>query len=191
MGGFLNLRARHKDFVLSSDLIYVNLKKLHAVGPLPSLAPPLPATPAIKGRVDTTQLIVSLQAGMRVYHQDHLSVDLLGGARLWSIKNAVTLQTNQHSARYKEKFNWVDPIIGTRVFYKFTDDVSLQAQADIGGFNVGADFSWSLFTTLNYQLNRHLSVSAGYKALSTNYQNDGLRYDVRMKGPVVGMTYRF
>lgn len=65
------------------------------------------------------------------------------------------------------------------------------AQADIGGFGVGADFTWQVLGTVNYLLTDHLSVSAGYKHLAIDYDDDGYVFDATLSGPVLGITYRF
>ncbi len=65
------------------------------------------------------------------------------------------------------------------------------AQADIGGFGVGSDLTWSILGTVNYILTDNWSVSAGYKHLSVDYDGDGYVFDVDLSGPVLGLTYRF
>lgn len=191
IGGFINMWARHQDYVFSGDLIYIKLKDAKTTGPLPALPSPLPSISSLRGQVDTSQLIFTLQGGTRVIKEENLTLDLLAGARFWHISNKVTLSANHHSTSYKEKFYWLDPLIGTRIFYRLNDKTSIQTQADIGGFTIGSKFTWSLLSTFNYQLNKHISTSIGYKVLSTNYSRSGYRYDVRMKGPVIGGTYRF
>ena len=36
-----------------------------------------------------------------------------------------------------------------------------------------------------------LSASAGYKALSVDYDEDGHVFDATLRGPVLGLTWRF
>jgi hypothetical protein len=85
----------------------------------------------------------------------------------------------------------VDPVIGARTFIPLSERFSVQAQADIGGFGVGAEFTWSAQATVNYIYNDRLSVSLGYKVLDVDYEDGGHVYDVRLSGPVMGATYRF
>lgn len=191
VGGFINVWARHQDYVFLGDIMYVKLKNAKTTGPLSSLPNPIPTIPSIKGKINTTQMMVSLQGGVRLLKEQNFSLDALVGAKLWHISNKVTLQSGRHTISYREKFNWVDPVIGTRFFYRLTDKTSLQVQADIGGFNVGSKFTWSTLGSINHQFADHLVGSLGYKVLRTNYDNEGNRYDVRMKGPVIGLTYYF
>ena len=90
-----------------------------------------------------------------------------------------------------EDFNWIDPLIGARAFYAFNDRLSVMGQADIGGFGVGSDLTWSLLGTFNYVFNDTWSASLGYKYLSVDYDDDGYVFDVDLSGPVLGVTYRF
>ncbi len=82
-------------------------------------------------------------------------------------------------------------MIGARAFFRLTEDLSLQAQADIGGFGAGSDLTWSALATVNYIFTDHLSVSAGYKLLDVDYDHGGYVYDTRLSGPALGVTYRF
>lgn len=191
VGGFIHVWARHHDYVFSADLMYVKLKDAKTTETLPALPAPLPVISTLRGQVDTSQLVFTLQGGARFIKQENLTLDVLTGARFWRIANKVTLTANHYSTSYREKFHWVDPIIGTRFFYRFNDKTSFLSQADVGGFHVGSTFTWSLLSTLNYQFGKHTSASIGYKVLNTNYSHRGHRYDVRMKGPVIGATYRF
>jgi hypothetical protein len=52
----------------------------------------------------------------------------------------------------------VEPVIGARAFLAVSDKVSLQAQADIGGFGVGSGFAWQVLATANHVVNEHYSV---------------------------------
>ncbi len=95
------------------------------------------------------------------------------------------------SASYHENFSWVDPLVGLRAFLPITQKLSVQAQADIGGFGAVSDFTWSTLVTFNYAFRDSLSTSVGYKLLDVNYDYNGHVYDTRFSGPALGMTYRF
>lgn len=190
-GGFMNLWARHDRFVLSGDMMYVDTTDSHAFGPLPALPIPLPPGTIIEGSVDSKQFMATLQGGYRVLDTPDFTLDALAGARFWHISNDVTVSALGMSRTYGESFSWVDPVVGLRAFLPLTDKLSVQAQADIGGFGAGADFTWSAMATINYTMTDHLSISVGYKVLDVDYSSDGHVYDTRLSGPVLGMTLRF
>lgn len=190
LGGFLNVWGRSDNFVLSGDIMYVNTIDSRTIGPLPPLPGVAPGT-TVNGSVDTKQFMATFQGGYRVYKNDGFTIDALAGGRFWQISNEVTVSAGNLSRSYSEHFNWLDPVIGTRVFVPVSDKLSVQGHADIGGFGVGSDFTWSALATLNYTVTDYASLSAGYKSLTVDYSNDGYTYDVQLRGPVLGATFRF
>lgn len=190
-GGFVNVWGRYERFVFSGDAMYSDTTDSHAFGPLPALPSPIPPGAVINGKVDSKQFMATLQAGYRVLDTPDFTLDALGGMRFWHISNDVTVNALGISRSYGESFGWVDPVIGARAFLRLSEKLSLQAQADIGGFGAGSDLTWSALATVNYIVTDHFSVSTGYKALDVDYDHDGHVYDTRLSGPVLGMTYRF
>lgn len=188
-GGFVNVWARYDRFVLSGDMMYVDTTDSHAFGALPAL--PVPPGTIINGSVDSKQFMATLQGGYRVVDTPDFTLDALAGARFWHISNDVTVSALGVSRTYGENFGWVDPVIGLRAFLPLTDKLSVQAQADVGGFGAGSDITWSALATINYTFTDHLSVSAGYKVLDVDYDRGGHVFDTRLSGPVLGLTLRF
>ncbi len=189
-GGFTNAWARYDRFVFSGDVMYTSTTDAESFGNIPSF----PGNPGITSadiRIDTAQFTSTLMAGYRVVDVPGTTLDLLGGARIWHVSNKITAQALGAAVSHKESFGWVDPVIGARLFHGLTDRLSLQMQADIGGFDAGSRFTYQALATFNYTVTQHLSVSAGYKALSVDYRDDGHVFDTTLHGPVLGMTYRF
>ena len=76
------------------------------------------------------------------------TVDAMAGVRFWHISTDVSVTAAHQaigsvSASQRERFNWVDPLVGVRAFVPITDNWSLQVQADVGGFGVGSTSTWS------------------------------------------------
>lgn len=201
LGGFVNLWGRYDDFVLSGDVMYVDTSDHHGAGPLaamqlPGLGVTIPVGAQVNAKVETKQFMATVAGGYRVIDKPSFTLDMLGGVRYWHISNDVMVTASHpffgnRSGNYRESFNWLDPVLGMRAFVSLTDRASFQAQADIGGFGVGADFTWSTLATLNYSLNNHLSLSTGYKILSVDYDHASYVYDTVLSGPVLGVTWRF
>lgn len=189
-GGFIDLWGRHDRYVLSGDVAYVDTTEGHASGPLPAIGP-LPPGASLAGEIDSQLFIATLLGGYRVVDASDFTLDALGGARFWHVSNKVKIKAPGLSRRYSENFGWAEPVIGARAFIRMSDALSLQAQANIGGFGVGSNFSWSALATLNYIITDNLSVSAGYKVLDVDYDHGGHVYDTRLSGPVLGATWRF
>lgn len=201
MGGFINLWGRRDRFVFSADLMYVSTTDAHASGPLPALqipglGVPIPPGANVDAAVDSKQFTASAMGGYRLADTPEFTLDLLAGARFWHISNRVNVVASHaaigtRAASHGENFSWLDPIIGARAFAPIGNRFSVQAQADIGGFGAGSDFGWSALATVNYVFTDRLSASAGYKLLDVDYDHGGHVYDMRLSGPVIGLTFRF
>ena len=198
-GGFVNVWARYDRFVLSGDVMYVDTSDSHGTGPLPGITIPglgaIPPGVNVDADVDTKQFTATLMGGYRVIDTPEFTLDALGGARFWHISNDVKLTASlggvSGSVSHDESFGWIDPLVGVRAFLPITEKLSVQAQADVGGFGAGADLTWSALATVNYIVTDRLSVSAGYKVLDVDYSHDGHVFDTRLSGPVLGVTLRF
>ena len=191
VGGFINVYGRHGRLIFLGDVMYVDTTGSHTTGPLHALTPGALPGVVLKGSANTKQFMATAQAGYRLVESENFTLDAVAGVRYWHISNKVKVSALTASRSYKENFGWVDPVIGARAFFRLTDDLSLQAQADVGGFSLGAKQTWSAMATLNYTFTKQLSVSAGYKALGVNYRRGGHVYDTLLSGPVLGLTYRF
>jgi hypothetical protein len=185
--GFVNLWARNGRFVFSGDLMYVDTIESRAIGSLPIIGP----TPGVKADVDTAMFVGTVQGGYRVYSTPDLTLDVLAGARGFHLSNEVTVDSPIGSASRSFVKGWVDPVVSARLFYAFTERFSVLAQGDVGGFGVGSDLTWQLLSTVNWTVGDSVAVSAGYKVLSVDYDQDGFIYDTTLSGPVLGVTYRF
>jgi hypothetical protein len=86
---------------------------------------------------------------------------------------------------------WWDPVIGLRARYNFNDKFYVTARGDIGGFSIGSQLTWQLEGALGCQLTPHIFAEVGYRALSIDYDSNGLLYDVIMQGAQVTMGIAF
>lgn len=186
-GGFLHVWHRNGPFIVSAEAMLVDSSEGHAIERVPVFGP----VRGLSAKADARQANVSLQAGYRIVDTAAFRLDLLAGARLWSVSNKVTVHYGPYAVSHRESFGWVDPVIGLRAFYGLTEKLSLQAQGDVGGFGAGSRLTWQVLATANYVLTDHLSVSAGYKILKTDYRSGGHVFDTTLQGPVAGLTYRF
>lgn len=87
--------------------------------------------------------------------------------------------------------DWLDPIVGLRGELNLSDRWFGLAEVDVGGFGVGSDLAWHLVAAVGYRLSEGLAVSAGWKLLDTDYEEDGAVWDVRMSGPFLALTVSF
>jgi hypothetical protein len=90
--------------------------------------------------------------------------------------------------------SWVDPLIGSRIGLELADDWALIGEANLGGFGVGADFTWNAQAYVGYRFSlfgRPTTLLVGYRALYQDYHHNNFEWDVTMHGPVIGAATRF
>jgi hypothetical protein len=87
--------------------------------------------------------------------------------------------------------DWWDPYIGVRARYNFTPAFYAIGRADIGGFGVGSDLMWQAEAALGIQLSSSIHAEIGYRALSFDYDHDGLTYDTITHGAQVTAGIEF
>ncbi|WP_084649894.1 hypothetical protein [Stappia stellulata] len=184
VAGFVNLYGRYGRWVLSADVMYVNLTDSETFGPLPYIG-------ATDARFNTAQFSATLAGGYRAVDTGRFTFDVLGGFRHWHLWNKLEVSAAGRQFTVKSDYGWTDPLVGARAHVHLTDAFSVLAQGDIGGFGVGADSTWQLLVTANYKMSERLALSVGYKALSVDYDADGHVFQSTLSGPVAGLTLRF
>jgi len=143
--------------------------------------------------------------------QRYTAVDLLAGARYWHQEadlkfglsaavdlNGLVVSRNRAIARGGD-VDWVDPLVGFRIRHGLAPGQELVLRADVGGFDVGSQFSWNVLAayTFDFAVRDGVTYSGvlGYRALSVDFEkNSGANkyeYDVVQHGPLIGLTARF
>lgn len=94
-------------------------------------------------------------------------------------------------ARVARLDDWFDPYVGFRARYNLNEKFYLTAKADIGGFGVGSDLTWTAEAALGWKVMRNLYSEIGYRAIGVDYEKDGLTYDMITHGPqmTLGITF--
>jgi hypothetical protein len=90
--------------------------------------------------------------------------------------------------------SWVDPLIGSRIGLDLTDRFAIGGEANVGGFGVGADFTWNAQAYVGYEFSlfgRPSTLLLGYRVLYQDYHHNDFEWDVTMHGPVIGTSVRF
>lgn len=174
---FLSAYARRGRLVLLGDYSYAASSK-------DGLIPPgLPA----EGRLRQSSL--TLAGGWRVFEDDTVRLDLLGGLRQWRINAAV--QVPLAGIARSPDLDFTDPLVALRANIALAPDWSLIVHADAGGFGVGSERTWQALATVNYLYGERWAFSAGLRQLSVDYRDGGTRLDATLAGPLLGVSWRF
>ena len=174
--------VRYDRFALLSDLIYLGVE---ADGASPG---PLPLT----ADAELKTLILTVGGSYRVVQTNSVNLELLAGARFWMLDMDLALTGPLVGTRVGGRSEtWIDPIVGIAGQVKLGGGFAIKAEGDVGGFGVGADLDWQVLGAIQYQLNESVTLEAGYRYLSVDFDDGDFLYDVAMQGPIIGGSIRF
>ena len=212
---FSYAEARNGRVSLFNDIAYAKLsgsKDFAKTGPF--------GRATLRGDVnaDYEQAIVEVGAAYQIWSGGHpgwgpSAFDILAGGRYWhqdasasanaslnvSLPNlGLDVEGNRIIAK-SGSVDWVDPFIGARLRQEMAPGQKLTLRGDVGGFDVGSDFTWQVIATYDFQLcatDRYtIDGYLGYRALSVDYsEGSGVNryeFDAIQQGPVMGATVRF
>jgi hypothetical protein len=126
-----------------------------------------------------------------------LTVDVLGGARYNRLAGAIGLEAPQQAISISRAREWWDPFVGPRVIWQVTDQFSLRARGDVGGFGIEncSHIVWQINAAAEYDICRNVLIQVGYRLLNTNFETDSgadhFTYNVLMQGPYVALGVKF
>lgn len=172
------VEARNGRVVLFSDLDYVKFSDKVAVQPGLSAnagAKVWQWTPAV---------------GYSVYWSDASNIDLMAGARLWSVStSADAFLGAQELLGFHGSKTWVDAIAGAKAQHAFTPEFFVSGWVLAGAG--GSDYTWDLMAAAGYKFNPRFSVMAGYRAEKVKYSNGGFVANPSFHGPILGGLFKF
>jgi hypothetical protein len=91
--------------------------------------------------------------------------------------------------------DWVDPTVGILLRTPKGHRFHAGLAADVGGFGVGSDLSWSVMPTVGVAIGERGSFEVGWRSIDVDYETgegaSRFLWDVRIEGPVAGFTYTF
>ena len=184
MGGMLAYKGVYGNWVLMGDFVYMDLgaRETHA-GPV-----------AVDAALDVSQTAFEADLGYRVTEETALFV----GARFMDINADVQVITGGTPGSTRTggaSASWVDPVVGVAGEYGLTQRWAVNLKADIGGFDVGSEFTWQVMASLRYRATEHLDIAAGYRYFAVDYEDEGsdgvIAYDMIIAGPGIGFSFRF
>lgn len=179
--------ARKGNALLTLDLMYMNLEENSQtdVG--------LGVTTQFK------QLILEFGGGYHLLDwsltgegKPTVGVDLLAGGRFVHLESDLTIENFVDVDRSRD---WLDPFVGARLRVDVIERLSVSVRGDIGGFGAGSHFTWNMVAILAYQVSQRITLGAGYRILDINYStgtgSDQFKFDMQMRGPMLGFAVHF
>lgn len=179
-----SLLAKNGDWTLLVDVVWAKISDGATVGPNAA-------------QVDFTerQIIASGLVGYRLplglpenvelsgtvgFRYQHLSADL-------EVSPALAPVTISRDGTQ----DWIDPTIGLSLQYSIDDRWFINALADVGGFGASSKFTAQGFASLGYMWTPSISTALGYRAIYTDYENDGFVYKTTQHGVFTSIGFHF
>ena len=157
----------------------------------------LPPAPTVTVDADLrSTFTTALLAGQyRAIDASAGSLDLLLGARYWSLDNRVRVSesvgTLEGGFTRKVSGRWGNPVVGAKGLYHFTPKAYVTGWAMAGGLAISDYSSWDLMAAFGYSFTKRISTIVGYRYLSMEYADSSFSFDADLHGPGVGLDFRF
>ena len=183
-GALATFEADYGPWGVLTDLIYVDLSA-EAETPFGVLFS------EVEG--EFSGLIFSGYGGYRIIDEDWGGVQLLAGARAFSLDFEATLVSALPAVPTLNggaSETWVNPVAGARVTAFATDELFGGVSADFGGWD--GDLTWQVVGLVGYQFDETWDVRAGYRYMAVEHEFDGgANMDAAFQGPVIGVGISF
>ncbi len=125
---------------------------------------------------------------------------ILEGGASWKFADGVEAIFGLRNQQYKLNVNlpapiggfggdvdWTDGFVGLRWLPVRTDKWTVWVRGDIGTGD--SDLVWLGSVGVFYHFNKTVSVGAGYRYLDTDYEKDGIKWNVAQSGLLLGLDF--
>ena len=184
-----NGEATNGTFGVYGDILHFSLEVGSTISPIP------PVTVATDLGLKMT--VATAMGFYRAIDEPDGHLDLLAGARLWSVDGDLTVVATGGGpvpgfAGYaKDSESWTDLMIGAKGKMNISEKVFVKGWAMFGGFGIASDTSWDLYGALGYQYNDWITFQAGWRYVQVDYTNGPFVMDIQMSGPMLEATFKF
>jgi hypothetical protein len=172
--------ARRDRLVFVGDLTFIHLDARKGID--------IREQDFLDAELDSRTAEITALGGYRVADKGPVIVDLLAGGRMNFFKTTLQLEGPNRSAEGSVKKTWLDPLIAARAQAPLGGKWGVSLYGDLGGILFGSDLTWQAVGTVNYQLNRKMTLGAGWRYYKVDYDDGDFLYDVAQSGPII--TFR-
>jgi hypothetical protein len=169
---------RNERWVLSSDLIYVDLEDNVEVA-------------QGTGTATVEETLLEVAGGYRVSP----ALALLVGARWVDLSSGLQYSGPAVQGSVDASKSWIDPFVGAHSTAPLSDRWFVGIRGDIGGVGVGSELAWQAYADVGWKASDVVSVIVGYRVIDMDYEDgSGLEYfhyDLQIAGPQLGVAFRF
>lgn len=145
----------------------------------------------VRGDLDVDQVTFMATAGRRLSPY----VEGLVSLAYFDLSTDLEVRVLNQRQSASRDASWIDPLLGVQYSVPFAGKWAYSLRGDIGGFGVGSNLTWQLFTTVRRQNSDRFGWYVGYRALGYNYEDGSGRnyqhYDLTQQGPLAGVAISF
>jgi hypothetical protein len=178
------LAARRDKWTLFADIIYLDVSADDK-----STANIIGRPVKTKVEVGLKGFITTLAGAYTVMETDATRLDLLGGARHFSLDADLKFDIGRTKEMYSDSDHVWDGIIGIRGDTKLNEKWYLTYYLDAGTGDT--DLTWQARTGISYKFEK-ADVHFGYRYLEWDFDDNNDTFDdLNISGPFVGVRFRF
>jgi len=184
IGMMTNLDVRRKRVGVYTDLIFMSLSSDQKTTPIDNTY--------VGFTTNVKELILDPELYVRIVDKDRGSIDAIGGGRFWHLNNGLDLfpPNNQTTVTVGQTQSWIDPVLGARARLNLNKGLFLNLNGDAGGFGVGSQVTYQIYTGVGKEFKKRYSMLLGYRYMYVDYKNGGFLYDTHMSGLQAGFNIR-
>jgi hypothetical protein len=128
--------------------------------------------------------------GYNLARREGAALDVVGGIRYWHLSVELDFSAGTlPAAGASGSRNWVDAVVGLRGKAHLSPRWFVVGKGDFGGG--GSNFTYQLFGGVGAQICKSVSLVVGYRDLDVDYDRSGFKFDMAIKGPVLGVGIKF
>jgi hypothetical protein len=140
---------------------------------------------------DLTAWLVETGLAYRLLGREESWLDLLAGARFWSLDTEVDFQGGALGGRrFTTSRSWTDPIVGGRARVAVTPKLAVLLRGDYGGFGAASEATWQFLGGIGWRTARRQELKAGYRIISVDRVRGDSAADIELNGPILAYTFR-
>ena len=130
--------------------------------------------------------------GYSIVPASDLIVDILAGARFWSVEASLNVVGSNASAERSRNPTWTDAVIGARLRWAASERWNVSGGGDGGGGGPrGSKGTAQAYATAGYELSELWEVFGSYRYLYLNYARNEYFFKGHLGGPLIGAAYRW
>ncbi|HEY9888555.1 MAG TPA: hypothetical protein V6D02_09165 [Candidatus Obscuribacterales bacterium] len=117
--------------------------------------------------------------------------DAIAGLRLYSFSNEIELSSLGFQRDFSRSDTFVEPLIGGRARWNFSDHLAAIAALNLSGFGIGTDISLESQVGIDWLASGNTSLTAGYRFTYIDYTQGSAGFNLFQHGPTLGVKFRF